>query len=869
MARLLASEGRALGAALALLAGLSVASSGVAGDAPVAALYDRPVLVIDPGMHTAPIPSAASDAAGRFVVTGSHDKTVRVWSAEDGKLLQTIRIPAGSGNVGKIYSVAINPQGTLIAAGGWAADAPPTWVYLFERSSGKLIQRIPGLPQVTQVLAFSADGQYLAAGLGDEGLRVFDRDKNWAEAFRDEDYGSDMYGLAFAADGRLAASSFDGSVRLYDSGFRLLVKKEAPSGLRPRGVAFHPKGEVLALGYHDSVAVDLLNARTLEPLPKPAAGGLRGGNLEQVAWSSDGGTLFAGGTYGDPDTPVVAWDEAGHAPPRVVPAGHETVGALVSLPDNQLLVAQLDPYLALLQRDGTIRWAHGSPQALFSTAGEGLNVSSDGTVFDFSFDRRGKSPLRFDVRALKLTDGTVADARTAKPIQSGLPIEHWDSYRQPMLDGKPIAMLENDVSRSLAIHPQGDRFVLGTSYRLYAFKSNGERLWQDRVPSEALAVNISGDGRLVVAAYADGTIRWHRMDDGRELLAFRVLGDKKNWVVWTPEGFYAATPGAHGVLQWHVNRGVDAAGIAVAVSEIRKSRRPDAIPLILQELETARALGIADMTELREAVQVATGAASAPGARLHLLAIGINDYGEKAKHLHLDYAGKDAQDVAAALVNTQRSEFSKLGSLYADVLPILIRDADKAEIFEAFASLQRNMARGAGQDLAVVMFAGHGVMIDSKFYLLPHGVDASTAARLKASAISADEVRGEIDKLAENGRVLVLLDACHSGAATGEGTTLETDADQLRRVVARGNVTVLTSSSGSEPSREDPAWQNGAFTKVLLEGLGKDADTDHNGLISITELTNYLTAHLPDLTRGRQHPGIEMRFQADVFVAGL
>jgi hypothetical protein len=68
-------------------------------------------------------------------------------------------------------------------------------------------------------------------------------------------------------------------------------------------------------------------------------------------------------------------------------------------------------------------------------------------------------------------------------------------------------------------------------------------------------VNISGDGRIVVAGYGDDTIRWHRMDDGRELLALMVLNDRSNWVAWTPEGFYDATPGAHGVLRWHVNGG--------------------------------------------------------------------------------------------------------------------------------------------------------------------------------------------------------------------------------------------------------------------------------------------------------------------------
>ena len=89
------------------------------------------------------------------------------------------------------------------------------------------------------------------------------------------------------------------------------------------------------------------------------------------------------------------------------------------------------------------------------------------------------------------------------------------------------------------------------------------------------------------------------------------------------------------------------------------------LPFVLQELETARALGIADMKAARRDVQIRTGAAKAPGARLHVLAIGVSDYGEKAAGLALKFAHKDAEDVASALLNTQG------GGLYAEVLPIV------------------------------------------------------------------------------------------------------------------------------------------------------------------------------------------------------
>jgi Caspase domain len=351
----------------------------------------------------------------------------------------------------------------------------------------------------------------------------------------------------------------------------------------------------------------------------------------------------------------------------------------------------------------------------------------------------------------------------------------------------------------------------------------------------------------------------------------QVLSDKKNWVAWTPEGFYDATPGAFGVLKWHVNRGNDAAADAVPVSKIPRLKRPDALPLVLQELETARALGIADLAAARFDVKEATGAAVAPGAQLHILAIGISDYGEKATSLRLKFAAKDANDVASALLATQGSEFNRKGGLYADGKPQYLHDgeADRAAIFRALGSIKANMAKDeAGQDLAVILFSGHGAIIDDRFYLLPYGVDARTPADLKASAISANDFHDEIAELAKRGRVLVLLDTCHSGAVTGDGSALASNADLLRSIIAASNVTVLTSSTTNEFSREDEKWNNGAFTKVLLDALGKDADENHDGLVSMSELTRYVATHVSGLTGDQQHPGVEQRYEGELFIAG-
>jgi uncharacterized caspase-like protein len=166
------------------------------------------------------------------------------------------------------------------------------------------------------------------------------------------------------------------------------------------------------------------------------------------------------------------------------------------------------------------------------------------------------------------------------------------------------------------------------------------------------------------------------------------------------------------------------------------------------------------------------------------------------------------------------------------------------------------------------VFSGHGTVIDGQFYLVPYGADDSTTSRIKSSAISASDFQSEISKMAAHGRVLVLLDACRSAGLIGKALP---GADVLGSMLAASNVTVLTSSMADKLSREDEKWQHGAFTKVLLDALGSadDIDTDHNGVISMAELTAYVAKHLDELTGGDQQLGLEQRFQGDLFVSGL
>jgi WD40 repeat protein len=699
------------------------------------------------------------------------------------------------------------------------------------------------------------------------GLRVYAKKTGWAEAARDEDYGGRSNGADFASDGRLATASLDGKVRIYTGDLRGTIQPsnvvQAPGSDRPVEIAFSPDGARLAVGYDDIARVDRLDAGTLAPLPRPDLDGIDNGVLAKVAWSRDSMTLFAAGNYhtGVASAPVLAWAAGGAGARRTLMAGASSVMSLAPLPGGDLLVASADPWLGRLAPDGTPRWRHGPPGADLRNEDTRFSVSADGERVGFYFDPSGKVPAHFDLTSRALIAGSSAGAGMETPRQTGLPVENWLNQYNPTLGGKPLPLEQYEMSRSFAVDPKGDRFVLGTEWSLRAFDAQGTPLWTRAAPGPVWAVNVTGDGRLVVAAYGDGTIRWHRMSDGVELLAFMPLADRTNWVAWTPEGFYAATAGAQGVLRWHVNRGWDHPADSVQIADIPGSYRPAVLPLVLQELETPRALGLAVMAEHSQEVMLRTNSHVPPGARLHLLAIGISAYNQEyAKNLRLHYADRDANDLASAIVNTQSSLYQVQPQVLLD------KDANRLGIMEALATMRRQMAAGGGDDLAVVHFSGHGALVDGELYLLPYEVNARDDASIEASGLKADDLRHELLELAKYGRVLVLLDACHSGA---NGAAIPMEADALRTGLAAANVTVLTSSKGSQTSEERDTWQHGAFTEALLDAFNDPAaDINHNGLISTTGLENYLMKRVPELTDGKQTPGIEVRFDTTLFASG-
>ena len=263
----------------------------------------EPILRIDPGMHTASIGRIGVDAACTLLATGSNDKTVRLWRLPEGKLLRTLRPPIGPGADGMVYAVALAPDGSWVAAGGWDAAfaaGGSNYVYMFQASTGAMITRLGPLGNVINHLAVSSDGRYLAATLGGgQGVRVWERTAEgavWRLVLDDPDYGGQVaYGAAFDREGALYAVAYDGRLRRYAPGFQGRPTWVTTRGGRlPHSVAVHPSGDSVAVGYDDSTAVEVYDAATLAWKFAADTTGATTGSLSQVAWSADGGAAICG-----------------------------------------------------------------------------------------------------------------------------------------------------------------------------------------------------------------------------------------------------------------------------------------------------------------------------------------------------------------------------------------------------------------------------------------------------------------------------------------------------------------------------------------------------------------------------------------------
>ena len=415
----------------------------------------QPLPRLETGMHTATIRRIATDAAGRWAVTASHDKTARVWEVASGRQLAVLRPPQDVGNEGKLYAVALSPDGAVVAVGGWTGldwDKKAA-IYLFDRASGRLLRRLPGLPESFTISPShpTAAGWQRASAVPMACASSRPRAARRPGAMRPTAALSNS--VHFSPDGRrLLTTSYDGQVRLYavnDGTLGQPTSTRPGGGQRPFAARFSPDGRRIAVGFNDSTVVQVLDAKTLKEVARPSTVGVDNGNLDSVAWSADGRFLVAGGRWaGGGKHHVRRWAVNAWSQYSDVPVANNTVMDLVALPGGGLLFAAFDPAWGVLNAAGQIQSRQDG--AIADLRGpDQLRLSADGRRVRFGYQWPGQDARSFDLvnRSLGADDSALSAARTAAP---GLDIKNWQNRTDPTLNGQPLKLSNTS---SLAASP--------------------------------------------------------------------------------------------------------------------------------------------------------------------------------------------------------------------------------------------------------------------------------------------------------------------------------------------------------------------------------------------------------------------------------
>ncbi|MCX8023255.1 MAG: caspase family protein, partial [Syntrophorhabdaceae bacterium] len=251
----------------------------------------------------------------------------------------------------------------------------------------------------------------------------------------------------------------------------------------------------------------------------------------------------------------------------------------------------------LIERDDRAYYTVKADIGDFRGNREGFTLSRDGKVVRFGYEPFGKYPHLFDIDSLTLTPSPEEEKNLSPPITEGryIKVTDWKNNYHPKLNGKVIELKQYEVSRALALLPDESGFLLGADWSLRLYDRRGNLKWRIPVPGPVCSVNVSRDGRLAVAAFDDGTIRGFRVSDGRALLSLFPHRDKIRWVLWTPKGYYAASPGGEELIGWHINNGKDVQSDFFPASRFRERfYRPDIIARLFETHDEERAIRLAN-----------------------------------------------------------------------------------------------------------------------------------------------------------------------------------------------------------------------------------------------------------------------------------
>lgn len=240
--------------------------------------------------HTASIYSIAISPDNQTLVSGSNDKSIKIWDLANGKLINTL-----NGHKNAVNSVAISPDGQTLVSGGGDKT-----LKVWDLKTGKLKNELQGHSASVFAIAFSPDNQTLASGSSDNTIKVWNFQNvsltttltghtNWVRC------------LDISPDGEtLVSGSEDKTIKIWDLKTGKLKKTLTGHIDAVRSLDISPDGKTLVSGGSDN-RINIWNLETGQ-LKFSLTGHFR--HVLSVGISPDGESFVSGGN----DNRIKIWD---------------------------------------------------------------------------------------------------------------------------------------------------------------------------------------------------------------------------------------------------------------------------------------------------------------------------------------------------------------------------------------------------------------------------------------------------------------------------------------------------------------------------------------------------------------------------------
>ena len=250
----------------------------------------------------------------------------------------------------------------------------------------------------------------------------------------------------------------------------------------------------------------------------------------------------------------------------------------------------------------------------------------------------------------------------------------------------------------------------------------------------------------------------------------------------------------------------------------------------------------------------------------HAIVVGVASYRNLSPLPHA--VVNDARDVAELLTSKTYCGYDEL-----NVHLLVDSDATLKRIRDALATVAVTCRP---DDTVIIFFSGHGARLgnsaDPVSALLP--VDCEIG-KLGATSLSETEFSSSLQRLMAR-RLLILIDACHSGGAgsfkdigAGRRPDLGYSEKSLDRLAQGTGRVLIASSRSSEKSWVLPDARNSVFTSHLLDALRGRARTSGDGMIRVFDIFNHVAEMVNREVPGRQHPIFKATNLEDNFPVAL